>query len=255
MGIGINVNTGKMSTGNENGISIIGDTVIGKSSGGRYYDTGGPFMSTMEDSFSEEDAVEIAAKYLERRQKDVIAGESETTNAKAFDENGHICTEVTMLVPGHGGKTVYTEVAKDGFYLYPSPKAMDSRDPDQRIFVEDAAEAMEMHMKTINAFNERKDARDKFVDDHLRDDRLTRDGLKRHIKSAKKRGESTTELKAQLKEAQETLDRKRDEIRELQGYKDLLVPGPNENVLTLQRDDSFAAAIESMTSDDQQMTC
>lgn len=83
---------------------------------------------------------------------------------------------------------------------------------------------------------------------------LTRDDLKRQIKSAKKnRGESTKKLQTQLKKAQKVINQKRDKVRELQGYKDLLVPGPDENILTMQREDGFTAAVTTIPIDGPQI--
>lgn len=84
---------------------------------------------------------------------------------------------------------------------------------------------------------------------------LTRDDLKRQIKSAKKKTEGRVQkkLQTQLKKAQKVINQKRDKVRELQGYKDLLVPGPDENILTMQREDGFTAAVTTIPIDGPQI--
>lgn len=75
------------------------------------------------------------------------------------------------------------------------------------------------------------------------------------IKSAGKKGESTKSLKQQLKTAQQALDGKKAEVHELQEYKDLLVPGPMEDVTTIPSvEEDFANAVAGISENTEQMS-
>lgn len=144
-------------------------------------------------------------------------------------------------------KPVYTEITKDGFYLYPSAKEMDEHDRNTAYYVTSSQEAADIHYSTAAALSERLEARKNFVNEFCKEERSEKDKLKRRVK----RDPENPELKALLEAAQTALDDKRAAARESDEYKALLVPGKNESITTMFDLDDFSKAVASINVDNK----
>ncbi len=140
---------------------ITADTIMGAASYS-FHMNGGPALRYAR-AYSDRDKVcERMACWLEDRQDDVVSGNHEHSFKGAF-RNGNLYTEMKIRI-GDISKTVYTEVAKDGFHLYSSAENMD--DKNQGLVVHDAKNAVAIHAATVMAAAERMDAKKEWTDRH-----------------------------------------------------------------------------------------
>lgn len=132
----LNENNGK--------IDILVDTIVGEAED-RKHKSGCPRIGT-DYRYSElDEGVQFLTDYLEARQTDVVSGNRENTDEKAFDKDGNLRVEMTVRVGNSASKQLYTEVTEDGFYVYPSAKDMDERNRDAAQYAMNAEEAMNIH--------------------------------------------------------------------------------------------------------------
>ncbi len=242
MGVGIDVSTGQIvKEPNGKYIGVLADTLVGKAAA-HPHEFGEPRVWA-DFSITERDkASEYLGNYLDIIQADLT--ERKKSNPDVYDEEGNVRVEMTIWAGNRDNcKDVYTEVTKDGFYLYPSAESIDERNRDAAYFTDNAQDAANIHMTTAMAAGERRDARKSFVDDYCKDERLERDRIKRQLKKTP----NNRELKTLLKDAQTTLDNKKEAARESDEYKALLIPGKNESITTMfDIKDNFADAVASI---------
>ena len=140
----------------------------------------------------------------------------------------------------------YTEVTKDGWYLYPSAKDMDEHDHSTAIYMDNAMDAVNTHVATAVAKAERLEARKAFVKNFCMEEQHEKDRIKRQLKN----NPEDAGLKEQLGKAQEALDNKKAAVHEDPAYKALLVPGKNESIAAVSglMDDDFSEAVEAIST-------
>lgn len=238
MGIGIDVKEGKLvgkSSQNEKEFSLLADTLVGPAAD-PYHEYGDPRQWWDRPYSQRDDACKNAAEWLRRRQADVISGDHGRVSDMAFKKDGSLCTELIVWIGQDVQKHMYTDVTKDGFYLYSSAKDMDSRDRNRAVFVRDAADAVKLHIATAVATFDRREARKSFMNDFTKEERLERDRLKRTVKKIKDPA-GRAEMGYALKGVQNALDAKRESGQQDPAYKALLVPGPMESLSTMKEDD------------------
>lgn len=251
MGVGINVSTGeivgKQKGNNEKTFTVLADTVIGKAAD-RNHGHGRP--RAWEDyPYSQRDkGNEFLARYLDGRRDDVASGLRDKTNEKAFDREGNLCVETTIWAGREAYNDIYTEVTKDGFFVYPSAKDMDERNHEAAYYTTDARDAADIQASIVVAKAERLEARKNIVKDYCRGEQQEKDRLKRQIKSLSntaKKGPEGKELKEKLQEAQKALDDKKAIVHESPEYKALLAPGENESISTVKSEKAEAGRKEA----------
>lgn len=199
------------------------NTLIGKASDNVVSmdeDGGGPRIS-------HEDSYEHLDRVCARTANAIMNRIPDETRQDAIDENENGSVKIWMEI--HAGSKnyhdCYIKMTDDGYYLYPDAAAMDSDDRDKTMFVDTARDAVNLHAVTVIANEERRVARDNFVNEFAKEERLERDRLKRLSKKE--------DVGEPLKEAQAALDAKRELAYQEQTYKDLLVPGPLESITTM----------------------
>lgn len=137
MGVGIDVTNGKLiKEPNGKYIGVLADTIIGRAAD-VYHDNGEPRTWADFNIMERDKACEYLAGYLDRRQADL--DKHEYSDPKAFDNDGNIRVEMTIWAGNRdNAKTVYTEVTKYGFYLYPSAESLDKHDRDAAYYTDNA---------------------------------------------------------------------------------------------------------------------
>ncbi len=253
MGVGIDVSTGQIvKEPNGKYIGVLADTLVGKAAA-HPHEFGEPRMWANFSITERDKASEYMGKYLDIIQADL--DERKKSNPAAYDEKGNIRIEMTIWAGNRDNhKDVYTEVTKDGFYLYPSAESMDEHNRNAAYFTDNAQDAADIHMTTAMAAADRRDARKSFVNSYCEEERLERDRIKRQLKKASNKLIMKKNLNIELREAQAALDYKKARAYETPEYKALLVPGKNESITTMfDIKDDFADAVASIPVSENQL--
>lgn len=261
VGIGINVNNGQMvdkPNNNEKSFNIMADTLIGKASD-PYHEYGGPRLTLGCPYSQRDDVCSHLVWWLSDRYGDVRLHDGDPTinktahghaDDKAFrygssyaEMNGSLHTEITIWIGQDVQHHAYTEVAKHGWYLYPSAKDMDERNEDTVVYMDNAMDVINTHIAVAVAKAERLEARKNFMNDFCKEELHEKDRIKRQLKA----NPNDAGLKEQLQAVQKALDDKRAIAREDPAYKALLIPGKNESITTMfDLGDDFSEAVESI---------